>query len=108
MGAELGATTTVFPPDNRTRECLAQEEREEDWTELLPAEGADYDSIDENDILECTDLRDSILQCSEMRVMNQTKGGKNIKVKTSLSDRQKHIVLYGGLINLLKGKITGS
>ena len=68
---------------------------------------SDYDGIDENDILECTDLRESILEGSEMRVINQTKD-KSIKVKTTLSERQKHIVLYGGLINLLKEKITGS
>ena len=68
---------------------------------------SDYDGIDENDILECNDLRESILEGSEMRVINQTKD-KSIKVKTTLSERQKHIVLYGGLINLLKEKITGS
>src|ERR671917_2546550 len=43
MGAELGATTTVFPSDNATRRFLREEGREADWVEVLPDEGADYD-----------------------------------------------------------------
>ena len=43
MGAELGATTTVFPSDNRTRQYLAQELREEDWQEIVADDGAEYD-----------------------------------------------------------------
>src|SRR5207244_3161431 len=35
MGAELGATTTVFPSDAETRRFLAAEGREADWTELV-------------------------------------------------------------------------
>jgi aconitate hydratase len=46
MGAELGATSTVFPSDQATRLCLKQERREEDWLELLPDEGATYDAHD--------------------------------------------------------------
>lgn len=43
MGAELGATTSIFPSDRRTREFLAAQGRAGAWTELLPDEGADYD-----------------------------------------------------------------
>ncbi|GAB2993609.1 aconitate hydratase [Mycobacterium bourgelatii] len=46
MGAELGATTSVFPSDDAVREFLRAEGREDDWVELLPDDGADYD-IDE-------------------------------------------------------------
>src|SRR5207237_5523946 len=35
MGAELGATTTVFPSDDEVRRFLASEGREDDWTELV-------------------------------------------------------------------------
>src|SRR5205085_1950813 len=35
MGAELGATTTVFPSDDATRRFLRDEGREEDWIEIL-------------------------------------------------------------------------
>jgi len=47
MGAELGATTTVFPSDERTREFMEQEERGDQWVELVADEGAGYD-IDEH------------------------------------------------------------
>jgi len=43
MGAELGATTTVFPSDAQTHKFLQAQGREEDWIELLPDNGADYD-----------------------------------------------------------------
>ena len=47
MGAELGATTTVFPSDDETRKFLKAQHREEDWTELLADEGCEYDLHDE-------------------------------------------------------------
>ncbi len=46
MGAELGATTTVFPSDDITREFLKQEGREDDWKQLLADDGASYDKTD--------------------------------------------------------------
>ncbi|BBX27544.1 aconitate hydratase [Mycolicibacterium alvei] len=46
MGAELGATTTVFPSDDAVRDFLIAEDRGDDWTELVADEGAQYD-IDE-------------------------------------------------------------
>lgn len=47
MGAELGATTTVFPSDDETKRFLKSQHREEDWTELLADEGCTYDLEDE-------------------------------------------------------------
>jgi aconitate hydratase len=47
MGAELGATTTVFPADEEIRRFLASEEREHDFTELLADDDATYD-VDEH------------------------------------------------------------
>ena len=43
MGAELGATTSLFPSDERTREFLALEGREEVWREIRPDADAVYD-----------------------------------------------------------------
>jgi aconitate hydratase len=43
MGAELGATSTVFPSDDRVREFLRSEQREDDYVELRADDGADYD-----------------------------------------------------------------
>ncbi len=50
MGAELGATTTVFPSDEATRRFLRDEGREADWVEILPDEGAGYDLHEEIDL----------------------------------------------------------
>jgi aconitate hydratase len=50
MGAELGATTTVFPADDAVREFLRTEDREDDYTELLPDKGAGYDVDEQIDL----------------------------------------------------------
>lgn len=47
MGAEMGATASVFPSDQEVRRFLKSQEREGDWTELLADEGAEYDKTDE-------------------------------------------------------------
>lgn len=43
MGAELGATTSVFPSDENTRKYLKEEGREEDYTPLAADDDAVYD-----------------------------------------------------------------
>lgn len=45
MGAELGATTSIFPSDEVTRKFLRAEGREKDYTELSADEDARYDEI---------------------------------------------------------------
>src|SRR2546423_2516944 len=42
MIAELGATSAVFPPDEQTREWLGHQQREDDFADLGPEDGADY------------------------------------------------------------------
>jgi aconitate hydratase len=50
MGTELGATTSIFPSDERTREYLEAQGRGEAWRELSADEGAEYDEYDEIDL----------------------------------------------------------
>ncbi len=45
MGAELGATTSIFPSDEVTREFLKAQGREEDYVELSSDADAEYDEI---------------------------------------------------------------
>lgn len=47
MGAELGATTTVFPSDEQVRHFLESQGRARDWVEIIADEGADYDEHDD-------------------------------------------------------------
>lgn len=44
MGAELGATCSIFPSDEVTKAFLKAEEREEDWIELSADDDAVYDA----------------------------------------------------------------
>ncbi|MFI7677976.1 aconitate hydratase [Actinophytocola sp. NPDC049390] len=50
MGAELGATTTVFPADDAVRAFLRAEDREDDFVALTPDEDAEYDVTDHLDL----------------------------------------------------------
>ena len=50
MGAELGATTSVFPSDENTKAFLAAQGREEDWTELKADDDAEYEMIIDIDL----------------------------------------------------------
>ncbi len=50
MGAETGATTSVFPSDEVTREYLRLQGREADWAELAPDPDAIYDETIEIDL----------------------------------------------------------
>jgi aconitate hydratase len=50
MGAELGATTSVFPSDEVTRAFLKAQGREEDWKEILADPDAEYDETIDIDL----------------------------------------------------------
>ncbi len=50
MGTELGATSTVFPSDQRTRQWLTAQGREKDWQELHADPDSKYDEYDEIDL----------------------------------------------------------
>ena len=52
MGAELGATTSVFPSDEVTKAFLKAQDREEDWVELIADEDAVYDKVVEINLSE--------------------------------------------------------
>jgi len=72
MGAELGATGTVFPSDENTRRFLAAEGREEQWQELTADPDADYDEITEIDLsaleplIACPSSPDNVRKVSEV------------------------------------------
>jgi aconitate hydratase len=50
MGAELGATTSVFPADDEVRRFLARQGREDDFVELVADDDASYDVTDTIDL----------------------------------------------------------
>ncbi len=56
MGAETGATTSIFPSDEVTKEFLKWQKRESDWVELPAGEDGDFDEIIEIDLSEIEPL----------------------------------------------------
>lgn len=50
MGAELGATTSIFPSDEVTKAFLTAQGRAEDWIPLAPDVDAEYDNVVEIDL----------------------------------------------------------
>lgn len=56
MGAELGATTSIFPSDEITREFLKAQGREEDYTPLSADADAEYDEVVEINLSELIPL----------------------------------------------------
>ena len=50
MGAELGATTSIFPSDEKTKEFLKSQKREEMWISLEADSDAQYDEIEKIDL----------------------------------------------------------
>ena len=72
MGAELGATTSIFPSDDITRAFLKAQGREKDWIELSADDDAVYDEIIDIDLNELVPLAamphmpDNVKSCREI------------------------------------------
>jgi aconitate hydratase len=56
MGAETGATTSIFPSDEITRDFLKWQEREDQWVEIPAGTDEDYDEIMEINLSELEPL----------------------------------------------------
>ena len=72
MGTELGATSSVFPSDDKTKDYLRRLGREDDFEELRPDEDADYDDevvIDLNELeplVACPSMPDNVVPVTEV------------------------------------------
>lgn len=73
MGAELGATTSIFPSDETTLQFLKAQGREGDYTEIKADEDASYDEvvvIDLNQLepqVACPHSPDNVVKVSELK-----------------------------------------
>lgn len=73
MGAELGATTSVFPSDERTREYLRAQKREDAWRPLSADPDAHYDEVIEIDLstlepmVACPSSPDAVKKITEVQ-----------------------------------------
>lgn len=72
MGAELGATTSIFPSDDITKAFLKAQGREKDWVELSADDDAVYDEVIDIDLNELVPLAamphmpDNVKSCQEI------------------------------------------
>ena len=72
MGAELGATTSIFPSDEVSKDFLRREGRENDFIELSPDSDAIYDEIIEIDLSNldalaaCPSMPDNVKKIKEI------------------------------------------
>ncbi|MGN0754167.1 MAG: aconitate hydratase [Aristaeellaceae bacterium] len=72
MGAEMGATTSIFPADEQVRRFMKAQGREDDYVALLPDEDAEYDEEMELNLSElvpmlaCPHLPDNVKPVSEV------------------------------------------
>jgi len=75
MGAELGATTSVFPSDEKTKEFLTAQDRADAYTPLAADEGAVYDQVVKVDLstlepmVACPHSPDAVKKVSELEGM---------------------------------------
>lgn len=72
MGAEMGATTSVFPADEQVRNFLKAQGREQDYTEWLPDAGCSYDEEMEIDLdtleplVACPHMPDNVMKVADV------------------------------------------
>lgn len=107
MGAELGATTSIFPSDEITQAFMKAQNRENSWVELVADAGASYDHVIE-------------INLSELEPMvAQPHSPDNIAKVKDVGPIQVHQVLIGSCTNssytdlmrvagILKGKKVNS
>ncbi|MCH7472409.1 aconitate hydratase [bacterium] len=65
---------------------------------------ADYERIDQGDVLKISGIHDQVRAGQEVRLENTTKG-ESISAQHALSERQVGVLLAGGLINWMKERI---
>ncbi len=103
MGAELGATTSIFPSDEITKEFLKAQKREEVWTELSADADAVYDEVVEINLSEiepaaaCPHSPDNIKSVNEIGEMKIDQVCIGSCTNSSLLDMLK-------VAHILKGK----
>ena len=103
MGAELGATTSIFPSDGQTKDFLERQDRLADFAPLASDEGAVYDEVHTIDLsaleplVACPHSPDSIKSVSELAGMEVSQVSIGSCTNSSLYDLLK-------VAHILKGK----
>ncbi|MBE6639140.1 MAG: aconitate hydratase [Ruminococcaceae bacterium] len=102
MGAELGATTSIFPSDEMTRKFMAAQGREADYVPLLADEDAVYDKILEIDLdtlrplVACPHMPDRVKTAKELEGIKVDQVCIGSCTNSSLPDMLKVAALLKG------------
>lgn len=92
MGAELGATTSVFPSDEKTKHFLSAQNRGDQWIEMKADEGAEYDEILEINLSELEPLiaqphmPDNVIEVRKLKGTKVQQVGMGSCTNSSLRD----------------------
>jgi len=87
LGAELGATTSIFPSDEMTKKFLIAQARENDWQELIANNDAQYDEIIEINL----SLLEPLIACPS--------SPDNVKKVKEISGQKVSQVIIGSCAN---------
>ena len=103
MGAELGATTSVFPSDERTMEFLKAEGRMADYTPLSADADAVYDEVVEIDLSSLEPLAAKPHMPDQVAKISELKDIKVDQVAIGSCTNSSYVDLMT-VANILKGK----
>lgn len=102
MGAELGATTSLFPSDEVTLEFLKAQDREKDFVELKADEDAEYDEVVEINLSElepmaaCPHSPDNVVKVSSLKGIKVDQVGIGSCTNSSYADMMKTAKILDG------------
>ena len=103
MGAELGATSSVFPSDERTKDFLQRQQREKQWIPITADSAAVYDQTYDLDctplvpLCACPDSPDNVTEAASLQDVMLSQVAVGSCTNSSYSD----IMMLAGI---LKGK----
>lgn len=102
MGAEMGATTSIFPADEQVRKFMKAQGREDEFIELLPDEDAEYDEEIEINLSElkplvaCPHQPDNVKPMSEVEKLPVQQVFIGSCTNTSYADVAKAALVFNG------------
>ncbi len=102
MGAELGATTSIFPADEQVRKFLKAQGREQDYREILPDADAEYDDVIEIDLdtlvpmVACPHQPDNVKKMDEVEKLPVQQVFIGSCTNTSYADVAKAATVFKG------------
>jgi len=102
MGAELGATTSIFPSDEVTLEFLKAQGREKDFIELKADNDAEYDEVVEINLTEleplaaCPHSPDKVVKVSSLKGIKVNQVGIGSCTNSSYADMMNTAMILEG------------